>query len=513
MTNNVSRTKRTIQNSRVSFLLFLIQIFVGFYSRKVFLDYLGTEVLGLNTTLGNILSFMNLAELGIGIAMATSLYKPINDNDHKTICEIITVQSFLYRRIALFIGIIGVLVIIALPYLFPNTECGLLYVSISFVVFLSDSLFSYIWNYKQILIGADQKNFKLMPWMHGVRYTKIGLQITCLTFFSWGIWGWILLEFLGSIANTLVINWVIKKEYPWLHIIKVQGKTLIKKYDHLITKTKQLFIHKLAYFILGQTAPLIIYAFVSLTMVTYYGNYMILLGYIATLVNVIFDGMGASIGSLVADNNKKHTLNVFWELFTSRLWIASVACIGLLLLVEPFIILWIGKEYLLSNSTLLLMIIGVFIKMSRGVVDSFKDAYQLFGDIWAPAIEAVINLGCSIYLGYLWGLNGILLGSNISLILIVGIWKPYYLCRKGLKESCFKYFINYSQHILVIISCAYIAFYISSIYSTNSMIKLIILNLLCFILYSLSSYIILYIFTDGMKCFSNRIKKLIFHQQ
>ena len=368
-------------------------------------------------------------------------------------------------------------------------------------------------NYKEILIGADQKNFKLMPWIHGVRYVKMGLQIICLTFFRWGIWGWILLEFLGNVANTLVINWVIRKEYPWLHTIRIQGKTLIKKYDYLITKTKQLFVHKLAYFILGQTAPLIIYAFVSLTMVTYYGNYMLLLGYVATLVNVIFDGMGASIGNLVADNNKNHTLNVFWELFTSRLWIASVACIGLLLFVEPFITLWIGKKFLLSNSTLLLMIIGVFIRMSRGVVDSFKDAYQLFGDIWAPAIEAVINLSCSIYFGYLWGLNGILLGSNLSLILIVVIWKPYYLCKNGIKESCLNYFIKYTQHLFIILGCAYVSYYISSLYSTNSIYKLIMLNLLCFILFSVNSFILFFLFTDGMKSFTNRIKNIISPQQ
>ena len=53
----VSRTKRTIQNSTTSLTLFLIQVFVGFYSRKIFLDALGDELLGLNTTLGNILSF------------------------------------------------------------------------------------------------------------------------------------------------------------------------------------------------------------------------------------------------------------------------------------------------------------------------------------------------------------------------------------------------------------------------------------------------------------------------
>ena len=63
MAKKESRTKRTLQNSRMSLLLFIIQVFVGFYSRKVFLDYLGSEVIGLNTTLGNILSFLNLAEL------------------------------------------------------------------------------------------------------------------------------------------------------------------------------------------------------------------------------------------------------------------------------------------------------------------------------------------------------------------------------------------------------------------------------------------------------------------
>ena len=126
-----SRTKRTIQNSKVSLILFLIQVFVGFFSRKIFLDYLGDEVIGLNTTLGNILSFLNLAELGIGIAMATSLYKPIHDEDHETIIEIITVQGILYRRIALILCGLSIPVLIALPFIFPSVDCGIVYVDIA----------------------------------------------------------------------------------------------------------------------------------------------------------------------------------------------------------------------------------------------------------------------------------------------------------------------------------------------------------------------------------------------
>ena len=183
---HASRTKRTIQNSRVSLILFLLQIFVGFFSRKIFLDYLGDEVIGLNTTLGNILSFLNLAELGIGIAMATSLYKPIHDDDHDAIVDILTVQGILYRRIALLLCGLSIPVLIALPFIFPNVECGIIYVYVAYIVFLSGSLFSYLWNYRQVLIQADQKNFKLDPWINAIRFAKIFLQIALLLYTPFG---------------------------------------------------------------------------------------------------------------------------------------------------------------------------------------------------------------------------------------------------------------------------------------------------------------------------------------
>ena len=505
-----SRTKRTLQNSRMSLVLFLVQIIVGFYSRKIFLDYLGAEVLGLNTTLGNILSFMNLAELGIGIAMATSLYKPIHENNQETICEIITVQGWLYRRVALFIACAAVGVMAFLPFIFPNTECGLLYVYASFAVFLFGTLTSYWWNYRQVLISADQKNYKLQPWMHAVRYAVMGMQIFFLYVVDCGIWGWLFWTFIGNVVTVFVINAVLKKEYPWLHKSRQKDRELLNKYHHLIVMTKQLFVHKLATFVLEQTTPLIIYAYVSLSMVTHYANYMIIVGYVATSVGVVFAGMTASIGSLVAENNKRHTIEVFWELLSSRLWIAALACYAIYLFVSPFICLWIGKSYLLNEHTLLLILVGAFIRLSRSIIDSFKDAYQLFADVWAPAAEAIINLGGSILFGYLWGLNGILFGSNLSLVLIVLLWKPYYLFRHGFKTSSVIYYAQYAWLILILLLCAAVCNLLIPEASKNNLTQMLRLFPV-FMAYASLTYVLLYATSKGMRQFSLRIINIIKH--
>lgn len=506
-----TRTHRTLQNSRMSLLLFLFQIFVGFYSRKVFLDYLGTEVLGVNTTLGNILSFLNLSELGIGIAMATSLYKPIQEKDHETICEILSVQGILYKRIAIILCCLSIPILVYMPYIFPSTECDIKYIYLAYIIFLGGSIAGYLWNYRQILLGADQKNYKLMPWIHGVRYTKITFQILFLTVIDFGIWGWILMEFISDIAMVFVINWILRKEYPWLYTVAIPVKELLNKYHWLIIKTRQIFIHKIGLFVLEQTAPLIIYSLVSLNMVTYYANYMVLIGYTTTLMNVIFEGMGASIGSLVAENNKKHTLEVFWELFTSRIWISAIACFALYNYMNPFITLWIGDQYILDETSLLLMIAIMFLRITRTVTDSFNHAYQLFGDIWSPVAEAIINLGTSFWLGSIWGLNGILTGILISLLATGLFWKPYYLFSRGLKYPTIAYYFQYAIHIVILIGCSLSSIYIfKGIKITDSEIGNIwISQTLVFVVFILSSFAILFITTSSMRRFCKRIYGII----
>lgn len=446
---NESRTAKSIRNVKVALLFYFLNLILQFFSRKIFLDYLGSEVLGLNTTAQNLLGFLNLAELGIGSAVAYNLYKPLFENDRNAINAIVSIQGWLYRRIA-YIVIAGACILMCFfPMIFAKAQVPLWYAYGSFIVLLIAALLSYFVNYRQIVLSADQKEYKITLSVQGVKLVKVLLQILAIRFLDHGYVWWMVLEVVMAGVTSWVLDRTIKKEYPWLKPRITEGKLLKQQYPGIITNTKQVFFHKIGSFVLTQTSPLIIYAYASLTLVAIYGNYMLIVTGVTMLVNALLNGISAGVGNLVAENNKKRIKSVFWELTILRMWIASCICFCMYTLGNSFITLWVGKGYLLPQSSFIVLILVTFIGLSR-TNDVFINAYGLFQDIWAPIVEAILNLGLSILLGYFWGLTGILSGVLISLLIIVYSWKPYFLYSKGFKENIIEYILRYSKYLILL---------------------------------------------------------------
>ncbi|MDE5573295.1 MAG: hypothetical protein K2I94_06030, partial [Muribaculaceae bacterium] len=114
---------------------------------------------------------------------------------------------------------------------------------------------------------------------------------------------------------------------------------------------------------------------------------------------------------------------------------------------------WIGAYYILTMNTTILIGIILFLNLIRYTVDTYIQANGIYGDIYAPISEAVINLTLSISLGYLMGLNGILTGIIISQIAIVILWKPYYLLSKFPIFKFRRYILKLLSHFLMSIIC------------------------------------------------------------
>ncbi len=510
-----SRTAKSLKNARIALLYYCINLILQFFSRKVFIDYLGAELLGLNATATNLLQFLNLAELGINSAIGYALYSPLATEDRKAVCDIISIQGFLYRRIAWIIIGGALILMFFFPFFFQKTELPLGYAYATFGVLLINALAGYFFNYRQIILTADQKEYKLNNAIQRIRLVKTLLQILCIATMAYGYIWWLALELIGTVGTVWSINSTVRKEYPWLKTNLIQGKLLRHEYPHIATKTKQLFFRKISGYVFSQTSPLIIYAYASLTLVAIYSNYMLIITGIVVLLKAVFNGIDASIGNLIVENDKNKILQVFRELFSSRFLIATLICTNVVLFINPFITLWIGKDYLLDPLALYLLVGILYIQSMRTVVDLYLNAYGLFHDIWATITEAVLNIGLSILLGYYWGLHGILSGVLISLIVIVFLWRPYFLFTQGLHEKLSTYIDIYSRHILaagIIITGLFILSRWWSIGSVTSWTKLILHASIVTIITGICLTGLLYRIEPGMRNFIHRIYSFILHK-
>lgn len=144
-----SRVKKSLLNARVNLICYFLSLVVAFFTRKVFLDRLGTEFIGLTGTLQSLLGFLNLAELGVASAIGYVLYKPIFDDNKEKINEIISVCGYIYRWIGFVILGAGIILSAFLPWIFPDTTFSLGVVYVGFYSFLGASMLGYFVNYKR----------------------------------------------------------------------------------------------------------------------------------------------------------------------------------------------------------------------------------------------------------------------------------------------------------------------------------------------------------------------------
>lgn len=507
----MSRVSKSVKNAKVGAFFFLISIFAQFFSRKIFLDFLGDEFIGLTSTLRSILGFLNLAELGIATAIGYALYKPIYDNNQLEINKIISLLGVLYKRIGIFIFGAGAIVSIFLPYFFGNTDFSLSLIYFVFFSFLISSLLSYFFNYHMTLLEADQKGYVVQVYFQSINVVRLLVQ-ALLAYYLQSYYAWVIMELLFAITLSIILRIKIKQHYPWLIIASKDGSNLIKDYPQIIKKTKQLFVHKMGSFVKDGTDNILIYALVNIQSVAFFGNYQLIFVNLQSLIKVIFAGTGAGIGNLVAENDKKNIDKVFWEMMALQFFIAGFFSLATYYLISPFIVLWIGEDYVLQESIVLLMIGVLFINLIKSPVQHFMNAYGLFSDTWAPFFDIISNLILSLILGKLWGIFGILLGTYFSLVGTYMIWKPYFLYSKGFNTSIWNYWKRFIPLLVIFfISAAIVNFFHNNFLTQSNFTVLtwslnaIKLSIVIIIVYGF----LMYLSSKGFRDFTFRMLKLI----
>jgi O-antigen/teichoic acid export membrane protein len=333
-------------------------------------------------------------------------------------------------------------------------------------MYLFATITSYLFTYLNVLPSADQKNYFIVIMQGNVKIIKSIIQLIVIILFK-NYYCWLIIEILFSIAMYIYTNFKIKKMYTYYSNEKnISFKQLLKKYEEIVAKTKDLFFHKIGGLVVNQTDNIIISCFGNLTDVGIYTNYVTIFNLLTGSIEQAFYGITSSIGNLIVEDSKR-VYSLWKEIHILTLFLSTIIGFLFYKLANPFISIWVGSEYTFSNIVVLAITLNIMFKIIKQPIDKFKEAYGIFEDRQAPFVEAIINLVVSIILVQKIGVLGVVIGTCVSNLIITAIWKPYITFKKGFNEK----FINYIK-----LNIPYLIISIFAIVISNVLIRLTNIN-------------------------------------
>ena len=200
---------------------------------------------------------------------------------------------------------------------------------------------------------------------------------------------------------------------------------------------------------------------------------------------------------------------MFKILQTISFILGGICCICLYVLINDFITLWIGKEFLFDEFTLISILLNFYIASVLPPVWSFREATGLFRKTkYIMLITAVINLIVSVVLGIRYGIGGIILASAIAKLSTYFWYEPIILFNSYFNKSIREYFFKHLYNVIILLVLTIICKNICDKIAVLSFMELFIKAIICFVV-ATAGYLIAYIRTNELKELLERVKNIV----
>ncbi len=471
------RVTNSIKNTIAVFIVNIVVIIVGLISQRVFVNTLGLAYLGLNGLFTNIISMLAIAELGIGTAITYNLYAPIANNDKEKIKSLMQFYKKCYSAIVVIIFSIGIAI---MPFL--NSIVGKVDINyniyIIFILFIIDTICSYLLVYKRSILYANQMNY-IVNIVHVISLVILNaIQIIILVLTQNYIL-YLIIKIIFRLIENVVINYIANKKYPYIKEsnIKNLDKNVL---TDIKRKVKALVLHRVAGFVVLGTDNIIISKFFGVVYVGLYANYYLIISSVGNLISQFFTSITASVGNLLVEENNEKAYSIYNKILFLNFWIFGFASASIFCMIDPFIKLWIGEQYILSKFILATLVGNFYIQGMRQTISLYKAAAGIYyEDRYIPLLEALINIVASILFMTFFGLAGVFIGTIISTLLLYLYSYPKYVYIKLFNRSHISYVKKFIMQLFIAFIIVIITYYATNIFYFDSIILKLIYNLIC----------------------------------
>lgn len=462
----MSRTGNSLRNAITAVGGTIARMGSRFLTQTTLIYCLGAEYIGLQGFLQNIVGFLSITELGLGVAVVYSLYKVLADADERHVAAIMNLYKRLYWYIGLVVLGISIILVPFMPYLVKNLNefSGFWY---AYCLYVLDTLLTYwFFSYRNAILQADQKQYIFNLINLGIQVSTAVTQVVVL-FMTHDFLAFICMSILCKSLGNCYLKVCTDHMYPYLlspRIPRVPNEIIssIKK------NVKAIVIYNGGYKINVVLDTMLISYYLNIATVGKYSNYYLIFSAFTSLITAFFSAFTASLGNLHIKDSPDKNEFIFRCLNLVNFILAGIVGVTVAVCLGDFISIWIGSSYRFDAYTHYFLIFTFFSDLLGCVILQFRNAYGLFDKgKYRPLIGAILNASISMYLAPEYGVIGITLGTLISSYLTFWWFDSWLIYHYGFHKSVFRYYAQYIFDLFYITAIGSVLVYVNTVISAQ----------------------------------------------
>lgn len=451
----MNRAKKLALNTITSLILQIIAIVCGFILPRLILANYGSAVNGLVNSITQFLSIIAFLELGVGAVVQSSFYRPLADNDTIQVSKIYVSANKFFRKLAFILLIYVIGLIIVFPQVINNEFDFFFTATLIGAISISSFAQYYFGVVDALLVTSDQRGY--IQYLAQI-VTILLNTLACVFLISNGANIQIvkLTTSLIYLLRPLFLRWYVNKRYSIDRHITYITEPIKQKWNGVA--------QHIAAVVLDNTDVVVLTLFSSLSNVSIYSVYFLVVNGVKTLFTSMTKGLGALLGDLWARKELDELKRVFefseWVIHTGVVFVFGCTAS----LIVPFV-----QVYTLgvNDVNYVVPLFALLITSANGL-HCLRLPYNLMilaGGHYRQTqsnyiIAAVMNLLISIATVQFLGLIGVAIGTVIAM-LYQTIWMAVYDSKNFINSPIALFF----KHIIVDCICFTVAFMICNMFS------------------------------------------------
>ena len=425
--------KQIFKNVLSNYFVSVLSIVLGFVLVPFLVRKLGKEAYGLIALVDSTIIFFEVATVGIRTALARHATFALSQGDENDFLEYLSTGRVLLFVCALFVLIAGGVISFYFPSLFKvppelatQSRLLFLFVTIGFAISVPNTVFWSVLYSKQ---RYDLINF-------AASFGTVTRALALFVLFSSLSGPYVSLATYGVVY--ILFTWVQNTMIYFFHKSIIPGVRIgLNRFNPLKVRSILSFtvytsLQRLSSMFVGNATNILINIFYGAASNAIYS----ISTKFPTMMRRIFTeatwSLTPTFTDLAAKNDRQRLKRLFFMYTKLLIIVTAPICLLLLLFGKQLIVLWVGKEFLMSGELVALYTAPLLAGIPFAVCGCINNAY---GNLKVPSqvgiFYSVFNVVSGVVLAkwFSMGLYGFGLSNLISAFLYTALFQPYYACR------------------------------------------------------------------------------------